>query len=237
MLEYAHMEFSVNNSSQAPINQNQQPTAPYGPGPFPPASQQHKQKPILAIVLIVFIVIAGAVIAFELDKQAKAEKASAAKLAQVESELEQSKATLLATQKELATLQDTTGQSDVDTKSFQAVFFKDGNVYFGKITKLTESTITLENIYYLNVSDGSPADVDINNLEGSNKQVSLVKLGDELHGPKDVMYIERKEVTFWENLKNDSKIVNAIAEYENSESYSPNSSSLRIPSAASDLAE
>lgn len=38
----------------------------------------------------------------------------------------------------------------------------------------------------------------------------LVKLGDELHGPKDEMRINRDQVLLWENLKGDSKVTDAI---------------------------
>ena len=43
------------------------------------------------------------------------------------------------------------------------------------------------------------------------QQVQLVKLGNELHGPEDAMYINRQSVLFWENLKNDGKVAKAIA--------------------------
>jgi hypothetical protein len=104
----------------------------------------------------------------------------------------------------------TTGEANIDKSLFQAVFLKDGQVYFGKITKITESQITIENIYYLRQGK-SGAKLDLANLPDDT---SLVKLGCEIHGPKDEMFIERKEVEFWENLKKDGQVAKAIDEYQ-----------------------
>ena len=41
-------------------------------------------------------------------------------------------------------------------------------------------------------------------------QISLIKLGNELHGPTDEMRITRSHILFIEDLKNDSAVVLAI---------------------------
>jgi hypothetical protein len=43
----------------------------------------------------------------------------------------------------------------------------------------------------------------------------LIKLGNEVHGPEDSMVIERSQVLFFENLKNDGKVVDSINKYQN----------------------
>ncbi len=111
--------------------------------------------------------------------------------------------------KVLEEIKESTGEINVEKSGAQAVFFRSGQVYFGKITRITETQIKLENIYYLKSSRVGKTDLD--NLPAD---VTLVKLGCELHGPKDEMFIERKEVEFWENLKNDSQVSQAIATYE-----------------------
>jgi hypothetical protein len=113
------------------------------------------------------------------------------------------------TKKEIEEIKTSTGEANVDKSGFQAVFLKSGQVYFGKITKITTTQLTLENIYYLRVNSGSTMDLD--NLP---QDTSLVKLGCELHGPDDKMFIERKEVEFWENIKKDGEVTKAIGEYE-----------------------
>jgi hypothetical protein len=91
---------------------------------------------------------------------------------------------------------------------YQAVFLTNGQVYFGKISSLTTETVTLHDIYYLQ-QQTSVQNQDKKDTTSQN-QLSLAKLGNELHGPEDTMYIERSQVLFWENVKDDSQVVKTI---------------------------
>jgi hypothetical protein len=105
-----------------------------------------------------------------------------------------------------------TADSVVKPKQFQAVFLTNGQVYFGKLSKIDSSYVKLTNIYYLQVQQTvQPSSNSSSNA--NNQQVSLAKLGGELHGPEDVMYISRSQVLFWENLKTDGKVAKAISDY------------------------
>ncbi len=101
--------------------------------------------------------------------------------------------------------------SAVKSKEYQAVFLTNGQVYFGKLTNVNASYVKLTNIYYLQVQQA----VQPTNSKdtAANQQVSLAKLGVELHGPEDVMYVSRAQVLFWENLKTDGKVTKAIQDY------------------------
>ncbi len=104
-----------------------------------------------------------------------------------------------------------TADSPIKGKQFQAVFLTNGQVYFGKVSKVDHSYVKLTNIYYLQVQQTvQPEDKSKTNQQ---PQVSLAKLGGELHGPEDVMYISRQQVLFWENLKDDGKVAKAIKDY------------------------
>ncbi|HSX14582.1 MAG TPA: hypothetical protein VLE72_01570 [Candidatus Saccharimonadales bacterium] len=96
---------------------------------------------------------------------------------------------------------------DVKKSQYQALFLTNGQVYFGKLSRADDSYVKLTDIYYLQTQPSQPA-------AGSNstqtQQLSLAKLGNELHGPEDVMYVAKSQVLFWENLKNDGKVVTAI---------------------------
>jgi hypothetical protein len=67
----------------------------------------------------------------------------------------------------------------------------------------------MSNIYYLRVNQQVQPDQQAN----SANDVSLVKLGCELHGPQDSMVINREQVIFWENLKEDGQVAKAVEEY------------------------
>jgi hypothetical protein len=90
----------------------------------------------------------------------------------------------------------------------QAVFLSNGQVYFGNIIEVNKDFLVLKNIYYLKEqSKLSPEE------QTDDKKISIIKLGDELHGPEDKMYISRNQVLFYENMKNSSKINEAIKKY------------------------
>ena len=104
-----------------------------------------------------------------------------------------------------------TADSAVKAKQYQAVFLTNGQVYFGKLTKSDNSYVKLTDIYYLQVQQQvQPKDQNAQ----AQPQVSLAKLGGELHGPEDIMYISRAQVLFWENLKPDGKVAKAVADYK-----------------------
>jgi len=94
---------------------------------------------------------------------------------------------------------------------YQAVFLQNGQVYFGKIGSLTSKYVDLQNVFYLN-SNSSSSDKKTTDDSSAN-QFTLVKLGCELHGPYDQMIINRDQVTFWENLKDDGQVVKTINEW------------------------
>jgi hypothetical protein len=95
---------------------------------------------------------------------------------------------------------------------YEAVFLSNGQVYFGKISDTEKDYVTLKDIYYLQVG---PQQGSGTSATGTAQQsVSLVKLGQELHGPADEMYISRPQILFYEDLKTDSKVVQAIKSYQ-----------------------
>ena len=100
----------------------------------------------------------------------------------------------------------------VKGKQYQALFLTNGQVYFGKLKNVNNSYVKLTDIYYLQVQQQvQPAD---KNASAQSPQVSLAKLGSELHGPEDNMYVSRDQVLFWENLKDDGKVATAIKDYQ-----------------------
>ena len=68
----------------------------------------------------------------------------------------------------------------------------------------------LTDIFYVRVQQVQPEEGETE----SQQNISLAKLGNELHGPEDVMYIAKDKVLFWENLKDDGQVVKAIVEYK-----------------------
>ena len=99
----------------------------------------------------------------------------------------------------------------VDETKLQAVFLNGGQVYFGNIQNLNREYIRMGNIYYLRVNQQVQPG---NESKQTDQDISLVKLGCELHGPEDQMVINREQVIFWENLKSDGQVAKAVKQYQ-----------------------
>lgn len=95
----------------------------------------------------------------------------------------------------------------VNKSAYQAVFLNNNQVYFGKLTDVKKSSVTLTDIYYIQL-DGKQQDTS--QAQSSSNNITLVKLGCEIHGPQDKMVVNKSQVLFWENLKDDGQVVKTI---------------------------
>lgn len=101
----------------------------------------------------------------------------------------------------------------VKKNQFQAVFLTNDQVYFGKVTDMSSDTITLKDVWYLR--NASNTTKDQQQSSDQQQQVSLAKLGkSEVHGPEDEMHLDRRQVLFWENIRDDSQVVKAIKQQQ-----------------------
>lgn len=99
----------------------------------------------------------------------------------------------------------------VDTKKYQAVFLNNGQVYFGKIGGISSNYVDLRSVYYLTQTTATGA----NGATNATGDYTLVKLGcQQIHNPLDQMVVSRDQVSFWENLSDDGKVVKSIKEFQ-----------------------
>ena len=110
----------------------------------------------------------------------------------------------------IAAFGDLSSSNSIKSDKYQAVFLDNGQVYFGKLSNLNANYVELTDIYYLQVDQQVQPDQDTS----PQQQISLAKLGNELHGPEDQMFINPDKIVFWENLKDDGQVSTAIAEYQ-----------------------
>jgi hypothetical protein len=102
-------------------------------------------------------------------------------------------------------------QQAVLKDKYQAVFLNNGQVYFGKVNSINPKTVDLRGIYYLQTNGSTDTTTQAST---ASTNVSLVKLGCELHAPYDQMLINNDQVIFWENLQDSSQVVQAITKYQ-----------------------
>ena len=112
----------------------------------------------------------------------------------------------------------------LDDTKYQAVFLNIGQVYFGKITTINDKFMVLNSVFYVNCNTGDGTN---NCQQNGNNTYTLYKLGiNELHAPQDQMVINQSQVAYWENIKDSSKVVQAINQYKKN----PNAANSQVQS-------
>lgn len=100
----------------------------------------------------------------------------------------------------------------IETDKYQAVFFSNDQIYFGKLSELNSENMRLTNVFYL--KNKEQADSKNANPQQDASDVELVKLGGEIHGPEDEMIIAKDQILFFENLKSDGTVSKTIQGYQ-----------------------
>lgn len=102
-------------------------------------------------------------------------------------------------------------QIEAGNNFYSAVFLNNGQVYFGKIIKNNNTEIVMNEVFYIQTQSPEPV---ISNEEGKvinqPQTFNLIKVTSELHGPTNEIFINKSEVVFYENLRDDSQVVKAI---------------------------
>jgi len=99
------------------------------------------------------------------------------------------------------------GDTGINNSRYQAVFLVNGQIYFGKLSDANEKSFKLVDIYYPQAqSTGNNEEKTTDTSAG----IQLIKLGDEVHGPENEMYISKDQILYYENLKSDSKVAQLI---------------------------
>jgi hypothetical protein len=98
-----------------------------------------------------------------------------------------------------------------DTSSYYAVFLTNGQVYFGNLKTHSEKEFVLTDVYYLQLENPSQT-AQTTQSQLAQSQFSLIKMGNEIHGPTDELFINNQNILFYEKLRADSKVVQSISQ-------------------------
>lgn len=104
----------------------------------------------------------------------------------------------------------------IDNSKYQAVFFTNGQVYFGKLKQVNSNYFKLTDVFYIQAQEAQTNDKNSENPQktsNNSTDIRLIKLGSEVHGPDDAMIISKDQVLFFENLKKDGKVSDSITKY------------------------
>lgn len=102
--------------------------------------------------------------------------------------------------------------ADPNASDYFAFFLSNNQVYFGKLEKVSAEELIISDVYGLQSDNGSSYQ---SFSQSPRSTFSLVKLVNELHGPTDKMFINRDGISFYEQLRKDSKVVELIMNQKN----------------------
>lgn len=97
------------------------------------------------------------------------------------------------------------GQSD---EAWTGVFLTNGQAYFGHFSSTPGDFTRLREVYYVLATQLQTQDLAV----AAQTQLSLQKLGGEIHGPKPDMRIAKSQILFVVELRADSPLVQSIAQ-------------------------
>lgn len=100
--------------------------------------------------------------------------------------------------------------SDYDKDKWQTVFLNNGQVYFGHIVESGAGEVILRDVYY----PQKPVPLQQGTDTVQQGDFTIVKFGGEIYGTEDEMRINGDTVLFIANLKDDSKIIQAIKKHK-----------------------
>lgn len=105
----------------------------------------------------------------------------------------------------------------IDSNKYQAVFFTNGQVYFGKLSSVNGDYMRLKNVYYLQNKTSSDDKTSPQSASAQDaSDVELIKLGNEIHGPEDEMIVSKDQILFFENLKPAGTVSKTISNFQKS---------------------
>lgn len=106
--------------------------------------------------------------------------------------------------------------STIDSNKYQAVFFTNGQVYFGKLDQVNADYFKLNDVFYIQAANAQTEGNNSENPQETSAQstdIRLIKLGSEVHAPDDEMIISKDQILFFENLKTEGKVTDSIIKY------------------------
>ena len=102
----------------------------------------------------------------------------------------------------------------LDSSRYQAVFLTNGQIYFGKMSDFNSTSFKMTEIYYPQPKADTTDTKETTNATNNTDGLQLIRLGDEVHGPENTMFLSKKQILYYENLKSDSKVSQLIEQNE-----------------------
>lgn len=99
----------------------------------------------------------------------------------------------------------------IDTGKYQVVYMASGQAYFGKLRNTEGAYLVLDTPYTAQdvkppTAEGEDAEVET----PAQSSTTLLKVSSQQYGPTETISLKSDQVLFWQNLRDDSKVSQAI---------------------------
>lgn len=94
----------------------------------------------------------------------------------------------------------------INSDGYQVVYLTNNQAYFGKLQNTGGDYLVIEGAYTAQEVQAPAEDKD----KTPETQTTLVKVRDQVAGPEDSIALRAEQVLFWQNLRSDSKVTQAI---------------------------
>ena len=98
----------------------------------------------------------------------------------------------------------------IDTSKYQIVYLVNGQAYFGKLQNTSGDFLVVRSAHIAQSVEGA----EQGSADKPASQTTLIKATDQVYGPQDSIAIKSSQVAFWQNLRDDSKVSQAIKSKE-----------------------
>lgn len=101
----------------------------------------------------------------------------------------------------------------IDTSTYQAVYLVNGQAYFGKLQNTTGQFLVMKTPYTMqDVQTPPQEDANAETKETSEPvaNTTLIKVSGQVYGPEESIALKAEQVIFWQNLRDDSKVSQAL---------------------------
>ena len=99
---------------------------------------------------------------------------------------------------------DYTFAQKIDKSSYQVVYLTNGQAYFGKLQNTGGEYLVMKDPYTAQSVVAKQGETQ------TGATTTLLKVSQQVYGPQDSIAIKSDQVSFWQNLRSDSKVAAAI---------------------------
>lgn len=110
------------------------------------------------------------------------------------------------------------------------VFLTNGQAYFGHFYSTPGEFAMLREVYYVLATQLQPQDG-----QGTQTQLSVQRKGNEVYGPQPDMRISKSQILFIEELRPDSPLVQSIAQLKSQPAPAPGTQATATPRPATSI--